>query len=608
MSRVFSLMLGALVVAGSAVCESRVNVVFKPGTSALEKDAALLRSGAARICRIRELGIVTAIVPGAASRKALQLDPTVVLVEEDAIIRAISNDGVKSQDLPGDPAIEQLLPTGVDRIEAEPGVSPATGASAVVAIVDTGIQRDHDDLTVSDGIHFYSIATGPPSKRAKEDGAYDDDHGHGTHVAGTVAALDNGFGVVGVAPAATLLAVKVLNSEGSGYTSDVARGIVWAADNGADVINMSLSGPGTDTLRDAVGHAADKGVLMACASGNDYGKPVSYPAAYPECIAVSAWTDLDGTPDVAPDVVSPWGDPDESLASFSNVGPETEVTAPGVEIFSTWMGNGYDTKSGTSMAAPHVAGVLALLIDQDSVDPRTDLALTAESPLYVDPTTQEVEYSANEVGSGLVRASAPPPPNDAPVVSISSPADGSTFDSGALIQFTGTASDAEDGDLTASIVWTSDLQDEIGTGGNFAAVLVDGAHVITASVTDSGGKTSTATVSIHVGDLPTEPTVVSVDSITYRTQGGRFSDRDLVLTVALVDDLGGPVEGASVSIDISLNGSPDSYGTGSTEADGTVSFLRKRAPSGTYETVVTNVVADGLTWDGQTPEDNTYTK
>lgn len=163
------------------------------------------------------------------------------------------------------------------------------------------------------------------------------------------------------------------------------------------------------------------------------------------------------------------------------------------------------------------------------------------------------------------------------------------------------ASDTEGGDLTASLVWTSDIDDQIGTGGSFSTTLSDGSHTITASVTDSGGKTGNDSISITVG-TPTEPTTVSVDSITYHTEGGRNSDRHLIITVALVDDLGDPVADASVSIDVDLDGSLYSSGTGTTGKDGTVTFKVTNAPSGCYETTVTNVVANGLNWDGTTPE------
>jgi len=198
------------------------------------------------------------------------------------------------------------------------------------------------------------------------------------------------------------------------------------------------------------------------------------------------------------------------------------------------------------------------------------------------------------------------PVNDAPTVSITSPADGSTFDSGATIFFEGTASDTEDGGLTAGLVWMSDIEGQIGTGSSFSTTLSDGSHTITASVTDSGGKTGSASVSITVG-APSGLTTVSVASITYATEGGRNSDRHLLITVALVDDVGDPVADASVSIDVYLDESLYGSRTGTTGTGGTVTFKANNAPSGTYTTTVTDVTADGLNWDCITP-DNGFTK
>lgn len=191
----------------------------------------------------------------------------------------------------------------------------------------------------------------------------------------------------------------------------------------------------------------------------------------------------------------------------------------------------------------------------------------------------------------------PPPPNDVPVVTISSPTDGSTFGFGETIQFTGTATDTEDDDLTltSSLVWTSSIDGPINTGSGFSTTLSDGIHTITASVTDSGGASGSDSVSITVGTV-TEPTI-SVASITYATEGGRNSDKHLLITVAL----GTPVAGASVSIELFRDGNLDASGTGTTGTDGTVTFSRKNAGSGTYTTTVMDVTASGLTWDGLTP-------
>jgi len=260
---------------------------------------------------------------------ALGLRPEVLRVEDDAVVVALAK--------PPKPPPSQLPETlswGVDRIDAEYAwPSGYTGAGVKVAVVDTGIDLDHPDLMANIKGQVNCIN---PSKTG------DDDNGHGTHVAGIVAAIDNDIGVIGVAPQAELYAVKVLSRRGSGFVSDIIEGITWCINNGMDIINMSL---GTDTdiqsLHDACDEAAAAGLLLVAAAGND-GGAVDYPGAYDSVIAVAAT------------------DSSDNRASWSSFGIEMDIAAPGVEIYSTWKGGGYATASGTSMAAPHVAGTLAL--------------------------------------------------------------------------------------------------------------------------------------------------------------------------------------------------------------------------------------------------------
>jgi len=197
--------------------------------------------------------------------------------------------------------------------------------------------------------------------------------------------------------------------------------------------------------------------------------------------------------------------------------------------------------------------------------------------------------------------------NEPPVVTISSPADGATYDSGAVIAFAGTATDTEDGDLSAGLTWTSSIDGQIGTGSSFSAALSDGTHTITAGVSDSGGKSAASSVTITVG-TPVEPTQVGVTSITYNASGGRYGDKHMSVTVALVDDFGDSVAGASVTIRLDNTTTGGSWnGAGTTEIDGTLSYKLLNAPAGCYTTTVTGVSAAGLAWDGVTP-DNEFCK
>jgi subtilisin len=547
-------------------------------------DEALVRGAGGDIKHTYHLvPAIAASVPQAAI-DGLRHNPRVVRVEPDIQVHAI----------------DQALPWGVDRVDAEVVRAAGNAGSGVkVAVLDTGIDLEHPDLAVAGGASF---AKGK---------SYDDKNGHGTHVAGTVAALDNDIGVVGVAPAVSLYAVKVLGNGGTGSYSDVIAGLQWAVDNGMQVTNNSYgsSGDPGQTVKDAFDAAYAAGLLNVAAAGNESGGDVIYPAKYDSVIAVSATTDTD------------------ALAGFSSIGPEVELAAPGKSIYSTYKDGGYATMSGTSMASPHVAGVAALVyisaiqrdLDGDgTVDKNYDLDGDGlwdanEVRAALADTAEDIGLPATQQGNGLVDAEnaalgttggnnlpAPAPPNDPPAVTITSPADGSAFDSGATILFEGTAGDTEDGDLTASLVWTSDIDGQIGTGGSFSTTLSDGNHTITAAVTDSGGATGSASISITVG-TPTTATKVIVDSVTYTTQGGRNGDKHLNVTVALVDDLGNPVGGASVSITLSHDSGSSWSGAGTTGTDGTVTFSLKNAPSGCYTTTVDNVTAGGLSWDGVTP-------
>jgi subtilisin len=257
----------------------------------------------------------------------------------------------------------QTLPTGVDRIDADTNTTARIdgGDQRVdvdVAVIDTG-SGPHVDLNVGGG------------KDCTGKGSYADDNGHGTHVAGIVGALDNGSGVVGVAPGARIWSIKVLNSAGSGYWSWIICGIDYVTQNAGviEVANMSFGGSGTEgtscsssSLRLAICNSVNAGVTYVAAAGNSASNANTFvPATYPEVITVSALADFNGQPGGgAPPTCR--SDVDDTFADFSNYGADVDLAAPGVCILSTWLGNSYATLSGTSMASPHVAGAAALYI------------------------------------------------------------------------------------------------------------------------------------------------------------------------------------------------------------------------------------------------------
>ena len=255
----------------------------------------------------------------------------------------------------------------------------ADGAGVTVAVVDTGVDASHLDLTgrVMNGADFVGAGNGT-----------NDPHGHGTHVAGIVAAtLNNGVGIAGVAPEAQVLPVRVLDAEGSGRDSDIAAGITWAADEGADVINLSLGGPDpAPLLLAAIQYARGEGAVVVCAAGNEYldGNPTMYPAAYSATVAVGAVTQGHGR------------------AGFSSTGSYVDIAAPGSQIYSTLPGDIYGSSSGTSMAAPVVAATAADVLSKNTdFTPGQIINALTSTAVDLGPTGRD-----NAFGYGLVDASA----------------------------------------------------------------------------------------------------------------------------------------------------------------------------------------------------------
>lgn len=253
---------------------------------------------------------------------------------------------------------------GADLLKApEVWAKGYTGQGVVVAVLDTGVDYNHDDLKGNIWTNSNEIADNGNDDDGN--GYVDDFYGwnfdsnnnntldvesHGTHVSGTIAGQNNGFGVTGIAYDAKIMPVKVLDDEGAGSYTSISKGIYYAVDHGANVINLSLGGSSTnDTMQTAIEYASSKGVVVVMAAGNDGGFQPGYPARYADKwgIAVGAV------------------DKNNNMADFSNragMNPLTYVTAPGVDVYSTVPGNQYASYSGTSMASPHVAGVVALML------------------------------------------------------------------------------------------------------------------------------------------------------------------------------------------------------------------------------------------------------
>lgn len=318
-------------------------VGYAPGTSAEQRSALIAAAGGRIVRQIPALSADLVAFPTAQLSAGSPAEFALLTsVAADAAVSYIEPNYVYTLTAPFTPT-DTLLGQqyGWAQIDAYDGWGITRGAaSVVIAVIDSGVQLDHPDLAgkLVPGYDFVD-----------SDSAPSDPVGHGTHVAGTAAALtNNAAGVAGACPECRVMPVRVVNAQGSGFLDDIAEGIVYAVDNGAMVINLSLGGPGSSALKAAVDYARDRGVFLACAAGNANTSSVAqaYPAAYDACFAVAATSGAD------------------ARAGFSNYGSWVEVAAPGEAILSTYKGGSYAVLSGTSMASPHVAGLAGLLAAQ----------------------------------------------------------------------------------------------------------------------------------------------------------------------------------------------------------------------------------------------------
>lgn len=359
-----------ILINGIAAADRNVIIGFKKPVDSSDDDLVSSHGGKVK----KDFHLIPAIAASVPESNITEMkkDPRIAYIEDEKIYNATD---------------EYTNSWGVQHINSKPVHDQnITGAGIKVAILDTGIDYNHEDLkdNYKGGYNFVDNNIYP----------WDDNcltfakTCHGTHVAGIVAAENNGIGVVGVAPNASLYAVKVLHASGSGNTSWIISGIQWAVDNHVDIASMSFGGPDSQALHDALISAYNSGILLVASAGNTYGSGVEYPAAYIDSvIAVSAT------------------DSSDQIGSFSAIGPEVELAAPGVNIYSTVAG-GYDYRTGTSMAAPHVAGVAALIystnfqdINGDNVKNNIDVRLLLRNAKDLGVVGRD-----NTFGYGLVDA------------------------------------------------------------------------------------------------------------------------------------------------------------------------------------------------------------
>ena len=557
--------------------------------------------------------------------------------------------------------------TGFFRIDAEQSVAdpqgPYRGAGARVALIDSGIDTDHPDLAPNlDLSNSYNCI--------RPGAVPEDDNGHGTHVAGIAAAAfnTNGFGLVGVAPSARIVALKAFDANGNGTTAQIIcalnrLAVITAAAPMPTALNMSFADVGndslcddaiiTDVLHEALCDLVDAGaahgvpIVPVAAGGNEsVDSADTIPAAFHDVIAVSALADHDGVggglaecPFVAGELNF---ECDDTLAAFSNWGPAIDVAAPGVEIYSDVLGGGFDYMSGTSMAAPHVTGVVALVLGAnpslDGTAVRALLQQTGECP-----DGSEAGNDASCVGQGqwqqtanqsifdpigtkpdpdgiaepLVNAfraarsaasTAPPPTDTAPTVAITAPSAGATVSGTTTVS--GTAGDDHGVTQVQVFVDGALLGTTAPSGGTWllpwnTTAQSDGAHTLTAVATDTVGQTTTSTAKVVEVANAAPVTVLHVGALSASAIGGKRWTA--TATVTIVDTAGQPVAGATATFAIEMGtvalaakGGPGPGGGDAlscvTGTDGRCSVTAKSTAS-SVRFVIADVSRAGWTYD-----------
>ncbi len=545
-------------------------VKFKAGTSEGARQEIHGRHGGYALGDITRLGVQVVKIPAGKAREKLgayRREKAVEFAERDYIATVVLT--------PNDTYFGNQW--GMTRIQAPQAWDITTGqASIKIAILDTGVDQNHEDLAskIVDNRNFTTSGT------------VDDLYGHGTHVAGiAAAATNNGIGVAGVGYGCTIMNVKVLDDNGSGYYSWIANGIIWAADNGAKVITMSLGGSSaSSTLEAAVNYAWSKGVVLVAAAGNDGKTAPVYPAYYANCIAVAAT------------------DQNDVKASWSNYGSWVDVAAPGVSIFSTLPNHNnkigilnYGSLSGTSMATPYVAGLAGLVwatsYGTSNTNVRNRIENTADA---IAGTGTYWRYGRINAYKAVVSPDTTPP-----------------------AQVSGlTVTTASSSQLNLS--WTANTEPDLKNYRVYRGTVSSGPYTLIASPTlSSYSDTALAAATTYyyvVSAVDTsgneglqsdeafgttsEASKMHVHSITMALQRSGINTRALA-TITIVDASGTPLAGATVSG--RWSGATSDSDTGITGSSGQVTVqsdsVRRPRSGTTFTFTVYNVTLSGWVYD-----------
>lgn len=451
----------------------------------------------------------------------LRADPRVKLVELDITLSSCF--------------AGEVLPWGVDRVDAELVHPSNKGTGVKVAILDTGIDLDHPDLTVAGDVTFV-----PETPNG------DDDNGHGTLVAGIVGALDNDIGVIGAAPEASLYAVKVLNQNGSGVMSVILSGIEWAVDNNMQVINMSFGGAmgWPSAVIEALDNAYNAGIVIVAGAGNGgdasgEGNNIWSPARYRPVIAVGATDEQD------------------NRYTSSSTGYTLELAAPGVSIYSTAMGGGYGYISATSASSPHVTGIAALLIASgltNNVDVRHRLRDSAED---LGESGWDTQFGCGMVNANLAINFSEPPDQSAPTTTISLSGTVGDFDWYVSdVEVTLTATDNEGGSGVAETKYSLDGGETWNTYTAPFTITADGAYDLLARSWDNAGNDEgpPAFEKVNIDQTPPTLTETAIPSEIDRVRKGVMVDVDYSGTA---EDSGSGIHGLPSTVLIDEYGELD---------------------------------------------------